>query len=165
MKPGSVFLLPLAFGLFACANNEPKPPVTRDELVTFIESDGSKQFSYTLMMELQQPSGRAPRGGPEGGRGGPPPGGGEGRMAPPPKDKNPGGQGPDPEELRRLTEEGLFAKLEDTGYCRSGYQQWETQVRRGAMNIVGQCNEPASEQDYQYFPNPQPRKVVEERLD
>jgi len=157
------FLIPLSLGLFACASNEPKPPTTSDTFVTLIQGDGSKQFSYTLIMELPERTGRPPRGGkgPDG-PGGPPPGGpGKRERGMPSPDRDEALQ----EQLRYLTEESLLAKLEDTGYCRSGYHTLETQARRGAMNIVGECTEKATEEDRQTFPNPPPKKVIEERLD
>jgi len=159
-----LILIPLSLGLFACASHEPKAPKTTDSFSTLILADDTKQFSYTLVMELpERAGGKHPRGGK--GMGGHPDG-------PPPGGKH--GKGPRPDEgddetmrdgLKHLTEEGLLAKLEDTGYCTNGYRQLETQARRGAMNIVGECYDKATENDRANFPNPEPKKVVEERLD
>lgn len=165
-----LLLIPLSLGLFACASQEPKPPKTSESFTTLIQTDNTKQFSYTLIMELPERGGR-PRGGPGmGGRGdGKGPGGKDG---PPPE-----GKGPTPDgdverdddrhydSVKHLTEEGLLAKLEDTGYCRNGYHPLETQSRRGAMNITGECYDQATDADRQAFPNPAPKKVIEETLD
>ncbi len=163
-----LFVLPLSLMLFACASNEPKPPKTSEIFYTLTKPDGTKQFSYTLTME-QPERGRGdkpPRGGNGGMRGGmgghpdgPPPGGGHGR-GPKPGDSDDWMDG-----LKHLTEEGLLAKLEDTGFCRNGYRQLETQSRRGAMNILGECYDKATAEDRTKFPNPAPKKIVEEKLD
>jgi len=165
-----LLLILLSLGLFACASQEPKPPKTTDSIITLIQADGSKQFSYTLIMEMPDRGGRQ-RGGP-GGHGGKGP---DGKGGPPPGGK-PGGDfdrgdnhrdddGRDDGTLKHLTEEGLLAKLEDTGYCRNGYHQLETQSRRGAMNIAGECYDKATDEDRNKFPNPAPKKIIEERLD
>ncbi len=99
------------------------------------------------------------RGGMGGHPDGPPPGGGHGR-GPKPGDSEDWMDG-----LKHLTEEGLLAKLEDTGFCRNGYRQLETQSRRGAMNILGECYDKATAEDRTKFPNPAPKKIVEEKLD
>ena len=165
MTLNRLILIPLSLGLFACASHEPKAPKTTDSFSTLILADNTKQFSYTLVMELpERAGGKRPRGGRGmGGSGGhpdgPPPGGGRG--------KGPDKSGDETvhDGLKHLTEEGLLAKLEDTSYYTNGYRQLETQSRRGAMNIVGECYDKATETDRANFPNPEPKKVVEERLD
>ena len=92
---------------------------------------------------------------------GPPPGGGRGKG--PHLDKS--GDEAMHGDLKHLTEEGLLAKQEDTGYCTNGYRQLEAQARRGAMNILGECYDKATEADRTNFPNPESKKVVEEWLD
>ena len=140
-------LIPLSLGLFACASNEPKPPKTTESFVTSIQADNSKQFNYTLIME--KPKRR-----------------GENRAGHEPDQND---LDPDDDSfydgLKHLTEEGLLAKLEDSGYCRSGYVQLETQSKRGAMNITGECYDKATDADRSKFPNPAPKKIIEERLD
>jgi len=171
-----LLLIPIALSLFACASQEPKPPKTTDAFTTLIQADGSKQFSYTLIMEMPEHGGgghssRAGQGmegkGP-GGHGGPPPGGGgkkgqgkhgAGKHGPRPDDEGKGTDG-----LTHLTEEGLLAKLEDSGYCRNSYRTLNTDVKHGAMNIQGECYDKATDAERKQFPNPQPKKVVEERL-
>lgn len=175
MRVSRLLLIPISLGLFACASNEPKPPKITDSFSTLILADDTKQFSYTLMMEIPERGGgkRLPRGGKgmggggmggamDGGPGGPPPDDGRGKGPRPDR-----GEGGDDmmEGLKHTTEEGLLAKLEDTGYCTNGYHQLETQARRGAMNIVGECYDKATAADRTKFPNPEPKKIVEERLD
>ena len=173
MNIARFLLIPVALSLFACATQEPKPPKTTDSIITLIQVDGSKQFSYTLIMELPE-RGERPRGGPGGrgsggGKGGP--GGPDGKRPNGPGDFDHGDDHRDDYDsrddgpLKHLTEEGLLAKLEDTGYCRNGYHQLETQSRRGAMNIAGECYDKATDEDRKKFPNPAPKKIIEERLD
>lgn len=163
-----LLLIPVALSLFACANQEPKPPKTTDSIITLIQADGSKQFSYTLIMEMPE-RGERPHDGRGGGKGRPSP---SGTSPERPDAKHPGGPNDFDRDddsgydgLKHLTEEGLLAKLEDTGYCRNGYQQLETQSRRGAMNIAGECYDKATDEDRKKFPNPAPKKIIEERLD
>ena len=59
----------------------------------------------------------------------------------------------------------ILSKLEDTSYCTNGYRQLETQARRGAMNIVGECHDKATVNDRQQLPNPEPKKVIKKQLD
>ena len=166
MKLTQFLIITLSFGLFACASNEPKPPKTTETFSTLIQTTGTKQFSYTLVMEM-----------PERGRGGKPPRGGKGGMRGHPDGPPPDGghhRGSKPEHgnsdeimdgLKHLTEEGLLAKIENTGYCRNSYRLLETQSRRGAMNILGDCYDKATDADRTKFPNPEPKKIVEEKLD
>lgn len=167
MKLVRFLFIPLCLMLFACASNEPKPPKTTEAFTTLIQTDNTKQFSYILVMEIPARGGKPPRGakgmgskGP-GGHGGPPPGG--------PGKKDPAfdrdGAGDMQDKLKHVTEEGLLAKLEDSGYCRNGYRQLETQSRRGAMSILGECYDKATNEDRINFPNPAPKKVIEETLE
>ncbi len=168
MKFVRFLLIPFSLLLFACASNEPNPPKTSEIFYTLTKPDGTKQFSYALIMELPERGGGPPRGGrgmggkgPGGHNGGPPPGG-PGRKGPA-VDRE--GADDMQDKLKHLTEEGLLAKLEDTGFCRNGYRQLETQSRRGAMSILGECYDKATDEDRVKFPNPAPKKVIEEKLD
>lgn len=160
--------IPLSLGLFACASNEPKPPKTTESFTTLIQTNSTKQFSYTLVMEMPERNGKPPRGGKGMGRGmrgghpdGTPPSGKHGKGS----HHDKGGDNEMLDKVKHLTEEGLLATLEDTDYCRNGYRQLSTQSRRGAMNILGECYDIATDEDREKFPNPAPKKVVEERLD
>lgn len=168
MKFLRLLFVPLCLMLFACASNEPKPPKTTDTFTSLIKTDGTKQFSYVLVMEMPERGGRPPRGGksmggkgPGGHHGGPPPGG-QGKKGPA-FDRD--GADDMQDKLTHLTEEGLLAQLEDSGYCRNGYRQLEIQSRRGAMSILGECYDKATDEDRNKFPNPAPKKVIEETLD
>lgn len=165
MKFVRFLLIPFSLMLFACASNEPKPPKTTDAFATLIKADGSKQFSYALMMELPARGGKPPRGGK--GMGGKGPGGHHGGPPPGSPGKNFDRNSADDmqDKLKHSTEEGLLAKLEDTGFCRNGYRQLEIQSRRGAMSILGECYDKATDQDRSKFPNPAPKKVIEQKLD
>lgn len=172
LRPG---LLATLLSLVACASHQPKAPQTQEYFSTLIKADGSKQFSYTLVMDMPE--------GKRGGRGehrGPPPGGMGGGMES--GMHGPGGHGgghrgergpgdesgkenPMAEQLEHLAKEGLLAKLEDSGYCRDSYNQLDKNERRHAIMITGECVEDATDEDRKNFPNPVANKVVEERLD
>lgn len=156
-------------GLVGCASKPPAPPKTHDSFITLIKRDGTKQFSYTLIMEMPEAKGK----GPGRGHGGPPPGGigsgGKGPGGKRPEGKGPGGKGPDirmedkddlmAEQFALMFDKGLNEKLATTGFCRTGFNQLDKQSRRGATQVQGECNEPATDEDKQKFPNPPPKKI------
>ncbi len=147
-----------ALGLAGCASKPPAPPKTQESFITLVKRDGTKQFSYTMIMEM--PEGKGKSGGPgrggHGGHHGGPPGG--------PGGKGPGKHGKDKGDDREdqfalMFDNGLNEKLATTGFCRTGFSQLDKQGRAGATQVQGECNEPATDDDRQKFPNPPPKKV------
>lgn len=171
-----IVILALSFILVACASHEPKPPKTQEFFTTLIKRDGTKQFSYAMTMEM--PAGRKRDDGKRGGHGGhpdgSPPGGGHGGRpdGPPPgggdrpKGDKPAGEENDMEEHFSFTfNEGLLAKLSDTGFCKQGYKQLDKKKRRGVIQLTAECNDIATDEDKTKFPNPPPVKVKEEVIE
>lgn len=166
MKP--LYIIPLLsiFVLAGCAQQPPKPPKTQENFSTSIKPDGTKQFSYILTMEMpeRKDMGGQSHGGPgdHGGRGGPgghhdgPPGDHKGKKG----DGKGGGKndGMD-EEFASIFDDALNVKLNSTGFCHSGFRSLDTQARRGAKLVKGECNESATDEDRKKFPNPPPKKV------
>lgn len=160
MKP--IYVIPLIsiLALAGCAHQQPQPPKTQEYFSTLIKPDGTKQFSYTLTMEMpeQDSDGR-----PHGGRGGH---GGHGD-GPSGDHKGGGHKNGDhrpkddliDDQFAHAFDDALNSKLNTTGFCRTGFHQLGSQSRRGAILIKGECNETASDADRENFPNPPPKKV------
>lgn len=143
--------------LAGCAHKPPAPPKTQETFITLIKRDGTKQFSYTLIMEMHDGKGKS--GASHGGHHGGPPGGGMG-----PDGKGPGKHRQDKsdgmeDQFTLMFDNGLNEKLATTGFCRTGFSQLDKQSRYGATQLQGECNEPATDDDRQKFPNPPPKKV------
>ncbi|WNO07765.1 hypothetical protein [Teredinibacter sp. KSP-S5-2] len=142
-----VFFTLVSFFVVACANHRPPKPVS-GELVTAIYPNGIKQFQFRLTgpdFDGRRPGARGqgdPRG--EKGRGGPPPGGGmDGRRAPgKPKLNN-----------NKQIEQLLNQAIAESQYCREGYILYKDGATSGRPVVRGECNEPATEQDRENFPN------------
>jgi hypothetical protein len=149
-----------ALGLASCASKPPEPPKTRETFITLIKRDGTKQFSYTLVMEMPKDKTGGPgRGGHHGGPGAKGPGHhGHDR------DKE-GGDRDQEDQFALLFNNGLNEKLATTGFCRTGFNQLDKQGRLGATQLQGECNESATDEDRQQFPNPPPKKVNVDVLD
>lgn len=165
-----IVIAAVGFMLVACAS-QPKPPKAQEFFTTQIKRDGIKQFSYTLVMDMPK-SGKRGGGGKRGGPGGP--GGGHGGHpdGPPPGgqdrprgDKNPGEDKAVDDRFNFIFDESLIAKLSDTGFCQQGYKQLDRKSRVGAIQITGECNDMASNDDKIKFPNPQPVKVKEQVIE
>jgi hypothetical protein len=165
MKP--IYLIPLIslLALAGCAHKQPQPPKTQESFSTQIKPDGTKQFSYTLVMEMpERDAGGRPHGGPNGHGGHEGHGGkhGDHGTGPQGDHKDRSGNPKDDsmqEELGRLFDDGLNSKLNSTGFCRTGFMPLDTQNRRGAQLVKGECNEMASDADRIKFPNPPPKKI------
>ncbi len=144
--------------LAGCAHQPPQPPKTQESFSTLIKPDGTKQFSYTLITEM--PEGKFSgnkHGGPNGH-------GGHGGHGDGPrgdhKDKGHDDKdGAIQDRFERIFDDALNQKLNSTGFCRTDYHRLDTQSRRGAMLVKGECNETASDADREKFPNPAPKKV------
>lgn len=64
----------------------------------------------------------------------------------------PDGKGPHTDPTSKLYEH-LEAKLSETGYCREGYTEIDTYQTESRLNLIGECNETATEQDRVFFVN------------
>ncbi|GJM09939.1 MAG: hypothetical protein DHS20C11_22150 [Lysobacteraceae bacterium] len=133
----------------ACSSKEPKRPEFVEYFATHIGEDGTKQFS--LALEPQGRGGGGPRGGR--GRGNGPPGGGSGRGS-----GGPNRGAPDRAEMQQRMEQMLTARLDaqlqQTGFCEVGYTVLDqTTVVQGLMTVRGECNDKATDQDREQFPN------------
>jgi len=172
MNFSKLIIITFTFALAACASHEPKPPKTQESFVTLIKRDGTKQFSYALVMDLpdsDKRGGGGKHGGHGGGHGGP---GGGGHDGPPPGDrdhshgdKKSGDENAVDDHFNFLFDEGLVAKLGDTGFCRQGYKQLDKKNRLGAIQVSGECNDAASDEDKTKFPNPSPKQIKEESIE
>lgn len=151
MRTLAILLIVLTLVMVGCAQQGPKQPKTQESFRTIIKHDGTKQFSYTLIVEVPADAdAKGPDGRPKG-----PPGY-------KPKRK-PGGAMTNP--YTDFFEDTLNEKLNSTGFCRSGYRLIDKQTRLGAYQLTARCNEPANDADREKFPNPAVKKVREEVIE
>lgn len=135
----------------ACAHRP--PPLDMDEIFfeTKINQDGTKLFAFSIPL-MQHHDGAK-----EGGKGGRGQGGersGRGGR---------GGQGNreglsqiSSDSSDRMTEQlhaFLDEKLDETGYCQTGFLDIDTHQTEDRLHLLGECNETASELDKIEFPN------------
>ncbi|MHC6645766.1 hypothetical protein ACYTPF_04295 [Alteromonas sp. HB246098] len=133
----------------ACAHRP--PPLDMDEIFfeTQIKQDGTKLFAFSI--PLMKPREGA-KGGSRGGRGGE--GGGRGGRGG--QESRGGSAQKSSGSSERMTEQlyaSLDKKLEETGYCQTGYIEIDTHQTEDRLHLLGECNETASELDRLDFPN------------
>lgn len=167
MKLTLIFATFIYLLIAGCSSNKPKSPEFRENFTTMILTDDTKMFDYALVAKMPEQGGRrrgkGGRGRGKGGMGGGPDGGGPRRG----KDR---GDFDDKRaeieaKLKAELEDRLIVKLNQTGFCREGYITIEELSQMNAVALRGQCNEPATVNDREMFPNPVAKKVIEERLD
>jgi len=148
--------------LAACASNKPRAPQVKETFVTDIAPDKAKQFSYTAEFTAPDNRGGRGRGGGMGGRRsmGGMGGGGMGGMGGGGMGGQGGRQGGDRSNTEDMQtrmserfEQQLKDKLTQLGYCREGYEVTDRNVRRGYVQLVGQCKESATDDDIKKFKN------------
>ncbi|HWV15440.1 MAG TPA: hypothetical protein VN030_08400 [Cellvibrio sp.] len=172
MHLSRIFIIVLAWALTACSSHESKPLKTQELFVTLIKADGSKQFNYAMIVDMPNKArppnaGGRHRGRPDGppGGGGHPEGGGHQGGPHPGAGNHSDVDRPAEADIEYRFNEGLIAKISDTGFCRQGYKQLDKKNRVGAIQISGQCNDQANDEDRKKFPNPTPVKVKEEIIE
>jgi len=138
----------------ACAHRP--PPLDKDEIYfeTKIKQDGTKLFAFSIP-SMKQPGGGKGGGAKDGGgRGGRGEGGGRGGRG---GQENRGGSSQKSSDSSERMTEQLYAsldeKLDETGYCQTGYIEIDTHQTEDRLHLLGECNETASELDRLDFPN------------
>ena len=135
----------------ACAHRP--PPLDMDEIFfeTKIKQDGTKLFAFSI--PLMKPREGA-RGGDRAGRGqGVEGGGGRGGRG---GQENRGGSSQNSSDSGDRMTEQLYAsldeKLDETGYCQTGFIEIDTHQTEDRLHLLGECNETASDLDRLDFP-------------
>jgi hypothetical protein len=147
MKKITLVLLLLTF-IVSCSH-KPKKPEHKEFFVTHILADGTKMFSYNLIMERSQGSRKKGQRGEGGSKGG------DRRMG---KTGSRGkqGQSNQPESKQRIKKR-FYAKLEkilyENNYCREGYEELNSFIDREGAEMKGQCNEKANKVERNKFIN------------
>lgn len=144
IKP--VLISSLIFGVVACSGPNPKPkaPKLTEHFTTQITENGSKMFDYSLV--AQRPDGdRKGRGDGAGRRG---PGGKNGEGG---RRGGRGGAEEMQEHIKREFYQKLQAKLEETGYCREGYMELDSEFSRRQSRVRGECRESSTDSDREKF--------------
>ena len=142
--------LVLSLFLASCASNPWESSEVAEVFVTDIKSSGLKIFNYSLTRIPPQNGGSGRGGnskgsGKHGGRGGK--GGGKGGG----KSGGNGGMGSgksdDDSAIKSYLNDMLESKLKKTGYCQDGYIELDSSFERGRLEIRGECEEAATEED------------------
>ncbi len=151
MKYKNYFLV-LLLSLTACASNQWESSEVEEVFVTDIKTSGLKIFNYSLTKTTPQASGRSERGannkgsGKHAGRGGMGgKSGGYGGMG--------GGKSVDESSMKPYFNDMLESKLKKSGYCREGYIELDSYFGRGQLQMRGECEEGATEEDRIKFVN------------
>jgi hypothetical protein len=148
------YLLVLIFFLTACANNQWKSSEVDEVFVTDIKPGGLKIFNYSLTKTTAQTGGGSERNASSGkgsgkhsGRGGKGAGksDGHGSMG--------SGKSAYESSMKPYLNEMLESKLKKSGYCRDGYIELDSYFGRGQLQIRGECEEGATEEDRIKFVN------------
>ena len=142
----STYLIyPAALFIASCSSTHKKPEMS-EYFVTHITEDGTKQFSYSLIASnpRSENKGRNNSGGGRGGKGGGRTGGG------PPNNNNDSSKKFEMQErfLKKL-DQILF----ETDYCQEGFIKLDSTFERGLSQFRGKCEEQASNEDKEQFPN------------
>ena len=148
MKYKNYFLV-LLLSLTACASNQWESSEVEEGFVTDIKTSGLKIFNYSLTRATPQASGRSANNkgsGKHAGRGGMGgKGGGYGGMG--------GGKSADESSMKPYFNDMLESKLKKSGYCREGYIELDSYFGRGQLQMRGECEEGATEEDRIKFVN------------
>lgn len=157
MRLKSAYALSLLFLAAACASPQQRAEPS-DYLATRIDSDGTKEFYYTISLASRQRPAPAPPAAVGGGAH--VTGGSSGHLyggvgislgAPVGRQRRGGATGPVQEAFIR---EHLEKKLLVSGYCRQGWLERDRNVQPpDLMSIHGVCKETATARDRRQFPN------------
>lgn len=145
----TVLVITTSLILSACAHRP--PPLDKDEIYfeTKIKQDGTKLFAFSIP-SMKQPDGgkggsgrgsRSQEGGGRGGRSGQ-------------KDRE-GASEPSSDNGDRMAKQlyaSLDEKLDETGYCQTGFIEIDTHQTEDRLHLLGECNETASDLDRLDFP-------------
>jgi len=134
----------------ACANKKPKRPEIKEYFVTNIKEDGSKHFSYSLIMKMpskRKNSDMTARKNKEKGGGtsqnGRKSNGTAGRNSNGGHIKNKANNTARLAQIENNFYEMLDAKLIATAFCRDGYFTLDSYIGKDQSQLRGECNEAA----------------------
>jgi len=134
--------------LTGCSSHPKQPAIFSESLITTINKDGMKLFTYQLTLNMSNQEGMGGPGGsgrrPPGGQrpsGGNPGGGGTPGMGAPKMDRS--NMGNMRRGMEQDAEKTVIARLEEqlaaTKYCENGYFIIDQKTMRGAGVIYGEC--------------------------
>ena len=132
----------LVLFLSACASNQWQASEVEEVFVVDIKSSGLKIFDYSLTKAMPQAGGSGRRGGSSGKGSGKHAGGGMG-----------GGSVDNGSAMKEYFNAMLESKLKKTAYCRQGYIELDSYLGKGQLQLRGECEEAATEEDRIKFAN------------
>ncbi len=145
----TVLVITTSLIVSACAH---RPlPLDKDEIYfeTKIKQDGTKLFAFSIP-SMKQPDGgkggggrgsRSQEGGGRGGRSGQKALGGASEQSSDNSDR-----------MAKQLYASLDEKLDETGYCQTGFIEIDTHQTEDRLHLLGECNETASDLDRLDFP-------------
>jgi hypothetical protein len=154
----SFVILLIFFGVTACAGRHGAHQEGQELFSTEIHSDGSKRFILALLYQQDKDGRPRSKGKPEGkrDRGGDRKRQGQSGRGRPDSEQN-SSQGSTlqrseagyDEDKREAIMDLLDQKLIETGFCRHGFIELDYSQMRDTTELVGECQESASEEDIQ----------------
>lgn len=145
----TVLVITTSLILSACAHRP--PPLDKDEIYfeTKIKQDGTKLFAFSIPSMKHSDGGKGGSG--RGSRS--QEGGGRGSRT---EQKDRGGAAEPSSDNGDRMEKQLYAsldeKLDETGYCQTGFIEIDTHQTEDRLHLLGECNETASDLDTLDFP-------------
>lgn len=136
----------IVFLISACSQS-PKRPKFSENFVTYIEADGIKKFSYTLI--VNKPSGVKSKGSGRHSGNGSGKGRGNRSSGEQHSGKNGKGSGPSKQNFQKR----MQLALSESAFCREGHVELDSFADREMSQFKGQCNDKATYADKKKFPN------------
>lgn len=140
----TVLVITTSLIVSACAHRP--PPLDKDEIYfeTKIKQDGTKLFAFSIPSMKQPDSGKG--GGGRGSRS--QEGGGRGGRSGQKALEGASEQSSDSSDrMAKQLYASLDKKLDETGYCQTGFIEIDTHQTEDRLHLLGECNETASDLD------------------
>lgn len=134
----NIYLVLLLFIFIVSCSHKPKKPEHKEFFVTHILANGTKMFSYNILLDRPNGSHKERLSGGGGSKGGR-----SGRMGKGGDRREKGNS--NRTESKQKTEDRFYSKLEKVlfknNYCREGYRKLNSFIDKEEAVMKGQCNE------------------------
>jgi len=150
----TVLVVTTSLVVSACAHRPPSLDKDEIYLETKIMQDGTKLFAFSIPSMKQPDSGKGGGAKGSGGRGSrSQEGGGRGGRSGQKDREGASEQSSDnSDRMAKQLYASLDEKLDETGYCQTGFIEIDTHQTEDRLHLLGECNETASDPDRLDFP-------------